>query len=189
MATVSTSEFKAGLKIMLDGSPCAIIENEFFKPGKGQAYNRVKFRNLKSGRVLDRTFKSGDTVELADVLDIELQYLYNDGEYWHFMQATTFEQYAAAEAAMQQAAPWLKGEEQCVVTLFNNVPLSVQPPNFVELRITEIEPGVRGDTASGGTKPATLETGAIVKVPLFLERDEAVRIDTRTGEYVSRAKE
>ena len=189
MATVSTSEFKGGMKILLDGDPCAIMESEFFKPGKGQAYTRVKFRNLKSGRVLDRTFKSGETVPLADVLDLELQYLYQDGDTWHFMQPDTFEQYGADATAMEQAAPWLKGEERCTVTLFNDAPLLVLAPNFVELRITETDPGVRGDTASGGVKPATLETGAVVKVPLFLEQDEVVRIDTRTGAYVGRARE
>lgn len=189
MATVSTNEFKTGLKIMLDGDPCAVIENEFFKPGKGQAYNRVKFRNLKSGRVLDRTFKSGETVELADVLDVELQYLYRDSEHWHFMQPSTFEQYTADSAAMLQAARWLKGEELCTVTLFNDNPLSVQAPNFVELRIVNTDPGMRGDTATGGTKPATLETDAVVKVPLFVEPGELIRIDTRIGEYAGRAKE
>jgi len=189
MATFSTNEFKAGLKIMLDGDPCSIAENEFVKPGKGQAFNRVKIRNLKTGRVVERTFKSGESVESADVIDLELQYLYNDGEMWHFMDQTSYEQYAAESTAVNEAAPWLKGEETCTVTLWDGVPLSILPPNFVHLQITETDPGVRGDTATGGTKPATLETGAIVKVPLFIENGEIIKIDTRTGEYVGRSKE
>ncbi len=189
MASYSTNEFKAGLKITLDGDPCAIIENEFVKPGKGQAFNRVKIRNLKTGRVIERTFKSGDSVEAADVVDVDMQYLYNDGEFWHFMVPDTFEQYAAGENAVAEAAKWLKEQDTCVVTLWNDEPLSVTPPNFVELKIVETDPGVRGDTATGGTKPATVETGAVVKVPLFIEEGEILKIDTRTGEYVSRVKE
>lgn len=188
MASYSTNEFKSGLKIMLDGEPYAIVENQFVKPGKGQAFNRVKVRNLKTDRVIDRTFKSGESVEAADVVETEMQYLYNDGEYWHFMLPDSFEQYAANLAALGNAAHWLKGEELCQITLYNNEPLSVTPPNFVELKIVRTDPGVRGDTASGGTKPATMETGAVVKVPLFIEEGEVLKIDTRTGEYVSRVK-
>ncbi|WP_422126794.1 elongation factor P [Thioalkalivibrio sulfidiphilus] len=186
MANYSTSEFKSGLKILMDGDPYAIIENEFVKPGKGQAFNRVKVRNLKTGRVLEKTFKSGDSVEAADVMDTNMQYLYTDGEFWHFMVPDTFEQHAAGEAAVADSIKWLKEQDMCVVTLWNGVPLAVSPPNFVELTITQCDPGVRGDTAQGGTKPATLETGAVVKVPLFVEEGEKVRVDTRTGEYVSR---
>jgi len=188
MATYSTNEFRSGLKVMLDGDPHNIVENEFVKPGKGQAFSRVKFRNLKTGRVIDRTFKSGESVEAADVMESDLQYLYNDGELWHFMHPETFEQVAAGDAAIGDAARWLKDQDICVVTLYNGNPISVTPPNFVELKIVETDPGVRGDTASGGTKPATLETGAVVRVPLFIEQGEVLRIDTRTGEYVSRVK-
>ncbi|MEJ2631280.1 MAG: elongation factor P [Acidihalobacter sp.] len=188
MATYSTNEFRSGLKIMLDGDPYTIVDNEFVKPGKGQAFNRVKIRNLRSGRVIDKTFKSGDSVEAADVLDVDMQYLYTDGEFWHFMVPDTFEQYAAGDAAVADAKQWLKEQDVCVVTLWNNQPLSVTPPNFVELKIVETDPGVRGDTATGGTKPAVLETGAVVKVPLFIEEGEVLKVDTRTGEYVSRVK-
>ena len=188
MTTYSTSEFKSGLKLMIDGDPYAVIENEFVKPGKGQAFNRVKIRNLKNGRVLERTYKSGDTVEGADVVDVKLQYIYHDGEMWHFMDPDSFEQYIADERAMADAAKWIKGQEECEVTLWNGSPLSVAPPNFVILKITQTDPGLRGDTATGGTKPATLETGAVVKVPLFVEEGETIRVDTRTGEYMSRAK-
>ena len=189
MATYSTNEFKGGLKVMLDGDPCSIIENEFVKPGKGQAFVRVKLRNLKTGRVVERTYKSGETLEGADVIDTDMQYLYSDGEFWHFMHPDTFEQVAADAAAVGEATRWLKEQDTCLVTLWNGAPIAVTPPNFVNLQITETEPGVRGDTASGGGKPATLETGAVVRVPLFLEIGEVIKVDTRTGEYVSRAKE
>lgn len=189
MATYNTSEFKSGLKVMLDGDPCAIIENEFVKPGKGQAFSRVKLRNLKSGRVIERTFKSGDNLEGADVLDTDMQYLYNDGEFWHFMVPETFEQFAADAAAVGDNAKWLKEQDVCVMTLYNGVPLTVVPPNHVVLAVTETDPGVRGDTSGGGGKPATLETGAVVRVPLFINIGDLLKVDTRSGEYVSRAKE
>ena len=188
MASYNTNEFRSGLKILIDGDPCAIVENEFVKPGKGQAFNRVKIRNLKTGRVVDRTYKSGESVEAADVIDVSLQYLYNDGELWHFMDQSSFEQYPADEAAVADARQWLKEEDVCEVTLWNNLPLLVTPPNFVELAITETDPGLRGDTAQGGVKPATLETGAVVRVPLFIETGEVIKVDTRSGEYVSRVK-
>jgi elongation factor P len=189
MATYSTNEFRGGLKIMLDGDPCSIIENEFVKPGKGQAFNRVKIRNLKTGRVIERTFKSGDTVEGADVVDTTLQYLYCDGEFWHFMDPNSYEQIAADATAVGDATKWLKEQDLCEVTLWNGAPLAVTPPNFVVLAVTDTDPGVRGDTSGGGGKPATLETGAVVRVPLFIEIGDTLRIDTRTGEYVARAKE
>ncbi|HET6726347.1 MAG TPA: elongation factor P [Gammaproteobacteria bacterium] len=189
MATYSTNEFKGGLKIMLDGDPYTIVENEFVKPGKGQAFNRVKIRNLKTGRVIDRTFKSGETVDGADVVETQMQYLYNDGEFWHFMKPDTFEQFAASANAVEDAKQWLKAEDTCNVILWNGDPLSVEPPNFVILQITETDPGVRGDTSGGGGKPATLETGAVVRVPLFVDQGEMIKVDTRTATYVARAKE
>ena len=189
MASYSTSEFRSGLKILLDGDPCVIVENEFVKPGKGQAFSRVKIRNLKTGRVVDKTFKSGESVEAADVLDVGMQYLYADGEFWHFMMPDTYVQYAADAKAVGESQKWLKEQDVCQVTLYNDVPLTVSPPNFVELKIEETDPGVRGDTAQGGTKPARLETGASVRVPLFIEEGERVKVDTRNGEYVSRVKD
>lgn len=189
MATYSTSEFKSGLKIMQDGDPCAIVENEFVKPGKGQAFSRVKIRNLKTGRVVERTFKSGETVEAADVVDTDMQYLYSDGEFWYFMHPESFEQVGADAKAVGDSVKWLKEQDMCTVTLWNGSPIAITPPNFVILQITETDPGVRGDTASGGGKPATLETGAVVRVPLFIESGEIIKVDTRSGEYVSRARE
>lgn len=188
MANYSTNEFRSGLKIIIDGDPCTIVENEFVKPGKGQAFNRVKIKNLKTGRVVDKTFKSGESVEAADVMETEMQFLYADGEFWHFMVPSNFEQYAADKYAVSDAKKWLIVQDICQVTLWNNEPLLITPPNFVELKIVETDPGVRGDTAQGGVKPARLETGATVRVPLFLEEGTAIRVDTRTGEYVSRAR-
>ncbi|MGD9109206.1 MAG: elongation factor P, partial [Gammaproteobacteria bacterium] len=131
MTTYNTNEFKSGLKVMLDGDPCSILENEFVKPGKGQAFNRVKFRNLKNGRVIERTFKSGESIEGADVVEIEVQYLYNDGNEWHFMDPNSYEQYSAGAASVADAKQWLKEQDICMLTLWNGSPLSVEPPNFV----------------------------------------------------------
>ncbi len=189
MASYNTNEFRAGLKILMDNDPCVIVENEFVKPGKGQAFNRVRIRNLKTGRVVDKTFKSGDSVEAADVMDQDMEYLYSDGEFWHFMVPDTYEQFAAGPEAVRDAAQWLKEQDRCMVTLWNGQPLIVSPSNFVELKIVETDPGVRGDTAQGGVKPAKLETGAVVRVPLFVEEGEVVKVDTRSGEYVSRVKD
>lgn len=189
MATYSTNQFKPGLKIMIDGDPYNIVENEMVKPGKGQAFNRVRVRNLRSGRVIERTFKSGDSVEAADIIEAEMQYLYADGEAWHFMNQASFEQIQAPNAVVGEAGQWLKGQELCSVMLWNGEPIGVTPPNFVVLKITQTDPGVRGDTATGGKKPATMETGAVVQVPLFIEEGALLKIDTRTGEYVSRVKE
>jgi len=189
MATFNTNQFKGGLKIILDGDPYTIVENEFVKPGKGQAFSRVKIRNLKTNRTIEKTFKSGDSVEAADVIDIDLQYLYHDGEFWHFMEPNSFEQYQASEAAVADSSKWLRAQDLCHVTLWNGAPLQVDAPNFVNLTVTETDPGVRGDTSGGGGKPATLETGAVVRVPLFIEEGETLKVDTRKGEYVSRANE
>jgi elongation factor P len=189
MPSYSTNEFKGGLKVMLDGDPCSIIENEYVKPGKGQAFNRVKFRNLKTGRVIERTFKSGEKIDGADVLELNVQYLYSDGEMWHFMDPDSFEQYAANDTAIADCKKWLKEQDVCTMTLWNGAPLSVAPPNFAIMKITDTDPGLKGDTAGTGGKPATLESGAVVRVPLFVQIGEVIKVDTRTGEYVSRVKE
>jgi|TARA_Y100000994_G_C15551981_1_gene384497 elongation factor P len=189
MATYSTNEFKAGLKVILEGDPCNIVENEFVKPGKGQAFNRVKLKNLKTGRVWERTFKSGESIEAADVMEFDMEYLYTDGEYWHFMKMDgSYDQLGADKSAVEECIPWLKETDRYVVTLWNESPIAVNPPNFVELEVAETEPGLKGDTAQGGSKPATLSTGAVVKVPLFINVGEVIRVDTRTGEYQNRVK-
>ncbi len=188
MANYSTSEFKAGLKIIVDGSPCSIVENEFIKPGKGQAFNRVRMRNLMTGQVWDKIYKSGEKLEAADVLDIEAQYLYTDGELWHFMNNDgSYEQLAASGKALDTASMWIQEGDICAITLFNGEPISVEAPQTVDIEVSETDPGLKGDTVSGGTKPAVLVTGAKVKVPLFVRTGEKVRVNTRTGEYLSRS--
>ena len=205
MATYYSNDFRAGLKIMLDGEPYAVEASEFVKPGKGQAFARVKLRRLLTGTRVEKTFKSTDSAEGADVVDMNLTYLYNDGEFWHFMNNSTFEQLAAdskavcdnketfeqlsADAkAIGDNAKWLLDQAECIVTLWNGQPISVTPPNFVELEIVDTDPGLKGDTAGTGGKPATLSTGAVVKVPLFVQIGEVIKVDTRSGEYVSRVK-
>ncbi|AKJ43407.1 elongation factor P [Pragia fontium] len=188
MASYSSNDFRPGLKIMLDGEPCAVIESEFVKPGKGQAFARVRLRKLISGKLLEKTFKSTDSAEGADVMDMNLTYLYNDGDFWHFMNNETFEQLAADAKAVGDNAKWLVEQAECILTLWNGSPIAVTPPNFVELEITETDPGLKGDTAGTGGKPATLSTGAVVKVPLFVQIGEVIKVDTRSGEYVSRVK-
>ncbi len=188
MASYGMNDVKNGMKIMVDRFPCVIIDTEYVKPGKGQAFTRVKYRNIKTGRVMEITMKTTDSMEAADVLDTDMEYLYNDGEFWHFMSQETHEQLSADESAMGEAAKWVKGNEVCMVTLWNGTPLTVTPPTFVELQIVETDPGMRGDTSGGGGKPAKLETGAVVRVPLFVQNGEVVKCDTRTGEYMNRVK-
>lgn len=188
MATFATNEFRQGLRVMVDGEPCIMIDVEFVKPGKGQAFTRVKMRNIRTDRVWERTFKSGENLESADIQDRDMEFLYSDGEFWHFMATDgSFEQLAAGEQALGNTKKWLKEQEVYSITLFNDSVVSVTAPNFIELEVTETDPGLKGDTAQGGTKPATLSTGAVVRVPLFITTGEKLRIDTRTGEYVSRA--
>ena len=186
MATVSTNDFKNGLKLMFEGEPSTILDNETVKPGKGQAFNRVKIRKLISGKVLEKTIKAGESFELADVMECSLDFLYSDGEFWHFMNPETFEQIAAEEKALGDNIKWLVDQSSCIITLWNDNPIIVTPPNFVELEVTETDPGLKGDTAGTGGKPATLITGAVVRVPLFIQIGEVIKVDTRTGEYVSR---
>ncbi len=189
MASYTTNEIRGGMKVMIDNDPCLILENEFVKPGKGQAFNRIRFRNLKTGRVVERTYKSGDSIEAADVVDVEAQYLYNDGNHRHFMATESYEQYQMTETEVGEAGLWLKEQGECTLTLWNGTPLAVAPSIFVTLKIVETDPGVRGDTSGGGGKPAKLESGAVVRVPLFVQEGEVIKVDTRTGEYVSRVKE
>jgi elongation factor P len=188
MGSYSVNDIRSGMKVLLDGEPFSIVDNEFVKPGKGQAFNRIKVRNLKNGRTIERTFKSGDSMESADVVDTDMQYLYSDGTFFHFMVPDNFEQYTAGKESLGDNAQWLKDGMTCIVTLWNNVPLVVTPPAHVELKIVETDPGLRGDTATGGQKSAKLESGAVVRVPLFLSEGDVVRVDTRTGQYLSRGK-
>lgn len=186
MTKISTNQFKNGLKIILNGAPCSILDHEFHKPGKGQAVMRVKYRNLLTGKVIDKTFKSGESVDQADVIAKEMTYLYSDGENWHFMDQESFDQISINEDIMSDAKQWLIGQETCEVISWNGSPISIEVPPFVELKITSSEPGVKGDTVSGATKPATLETGVSIQVPLFVEEGETIKVDTRTSEYAGR---
>lgn len=187
MGTINSSEFRNGIKVMIDGDPYVVVDHDHVRPGKGQAFHRMKIRNLKTGRVVERTYKSGESLESADIVETDVQYLYSDGELYHFMDPQSFEQYGIAVDALEGTREWLKENDTCILMLWNGSPLSVTPPNFVELKVTETDPGLKGDTSGGGSKPATLETGAVVRVPLFISEGDVLKIDTRNGEYVSRA--
>jgi elongation factor P len=183
---VDTSRFRNGLKIELDGEPFTIVFFQHVKPGKGGAFVRTKIRNLRTGRVLDRTFRSGERVEEADIEDRRMQYLYQDGEQLVFMDTKNYEQIPFTLEQVGEARTWLKENLEVDVLFWRGRPINIELPAFIEARVTRCEPGVKGDTASGATKPATLETGAVVQVPLFIKEGEAIRVDTRTGEYVER---
>tara|TARA_B100000029_G_scaffold447478_1_gene469284 strand:- start:720 stop:1286 length:567 start_codon:yes stop_codon:yes gene_type:complete len=188
MVTYSSADFKNGLKVLIDGEPFSIVESGFHKPGKGQAFNKLKLKNLKNGRILEKTVKIGVSLEAADVNIREMQYLYNDGQNWHFMDIETYDQLAISERIVEEIKSWLIEEANCNVTLWNGQAISVDPPNNIEVKVTKTEPGLRGDTAQGGVKPAEIATGATIKVPLFIDEGEVIRVDTRTGEYLSRVK-
>ena len=184
-----TSDIRNGLKIEIEGYPYEVVYFQFVKPGKGTAFTRVKMKNLMTGNVLERTYRSGETLEPADVETVTMQYLYNDGENWFFMNQENFETIPVPEVALGDKKLFLLDEAMCQVMLYKGRPVSVELPTFVELEVTYTEPGARGNTASAGqTKSATLSTGAVVSVPLFVENGEFLRIDTRTGEYVERVK-
>jgi elongation factor P len=189
MSFYGLNEIRSGMKLIIDNDPCIVVDNVFVKPGKGQAFNRLKFRNLKNGRVIERTYKSGDSIQAADVVEIDAQFLYGDGNEWHFMATETYEQYAVHETEVAEAKLWLRDQSDCKITLWNNAPILIVPPTFVSLKVAETDPGLKGDTSGGGGKPAKLETGAVVRVPLFIQEGEVIKVDTRTGEYVSRVKE
>jgi len=184
----NTNEFRKGLRILIDGNPYLIIENQFVKPGKGQSFNRVKIKNILNGNVIDRTFKSGEKVPKADVFEKEMQFLYAEGEVFHFMDTESYEQIEIKKDSLDGAWQWLQEQMMCQVILYNGLPISVAVTNFVDLEITYCEPGIKGDTATNTTKPATLSTGAQVQVPLFINQNDKIRIDTRTGDYMERAK-
>ena len=187
MSTLSTNEFRSGSKILLDNQPCVILENECVKPGKGQAFNRVKIRNLFTGRVLEKTFKSGESVPAADVIEQDMQFLYAEQDTWVFMDQQSYDQIEVSSETVKETKLWLKEQDVCSITLFNGQPILITPPNFVTLEVTETDPGLKGDTSGGGNKPARLSTGAVVKVPLFVQIGEIIKVDTRDGSYVSRA--
>jgi elongation factor P len=183
---VDTSQFRNGLKIELDGEPFVIVYFQHVKPGKGGAFVRTKVRNLKTGRVLDRRFRSGERVDEADIEDRKMQYLYQDGEQLVFMDSQSYEQTPFSMEQVGEARRFLKENLDVDVLFWRGKPINIELPNFIEAVITECEPGEKGDTASNVTKPATIETGAVVQVPLFIKQGEKIRVDTRTGAYVER---
>lgn len=187
MAQVSTNEFRAGIKVEMEGQPYLIVSNEFVKPGKGQAFNRVKLKHLINGKVLERTFKSGDKLDLADIVEATMRMVYREVDSVVFMDDKTFEQISIHNDQLGDAAKWLKEDLVYEIIFYKGSPITVEPPTFLELIVTESSPGVRGDTASGRVmKPAKVETGAEIQIPIFVEQGEKIRVDTRTGEYVSR---
>jgi elongation factor P len=186
MSQVSTNEFKGGLKVEVDGEPYTIISNEFVKPGKGQPFNRVKLKHLRSGRTIERTFKSGEKLDLADVVESKMRLLYTDADNAVFMDDTTFEQTEVPLQAIGDRKQWLMDEVVYSIIYYKGLPIEVVPPTFMEMKITETAPGLRGDTSGRVLKPATLETGATTQVPIFVNEGDKIKIDTRTGEYVSR---
>jgi elongation factor P len=183
---VDTSQFRNGLKIELDGEPFTMIYFQHVKPGKGGAFVRTKVKNLKTGRVLDRTFRSGEKLEEADVVERKMQYLYQDGEDLVFMDTETFEQIPFSAEQVGDTRKWLKENLDIEVLFWRGRPINIEIPSFVDYTITRCDPGLKGDTAQGATKPATLETGAVVQVPLFVKEGERIRVDTRSGEYFER---
>lgn len=187
MAQMSTNEIRGGVKIEVDAQPYTIVSNEFVKPGKGQAFNRIRMKHLLTGRVIERTYKSGEKLDLADVSDSQMRLLYKEADGVIFMDEKTFEQIKIPFENIGDSAQWLLDDHLFQVIFYNGQPVSVETPTFMEMVITETSPGVRGDTASGRVmKPAILESGAKIQVPIFVDQGEKIKVDTRTGEYVSR---
>ena len=182
---VSTAEFKKGLKIQFDGQPYTIVDFQHVKPGKGGAFVRTKLKHMRQGRVIDNTFRAGEKVELVDFEDKHMQYLYKDDRY-NFMDTETYDQISLSAEEVGDARDFLNENTEVDILFIEGSPVTVELPTFMELAIVKTDPGIRGDTASGGSKPATLESGAVVQVPLFLNQGDIVKIDTRTAEYLSR---
>jgi elongation factor P len=183
-----TSDIRKGLKILIDGDPYIVVDFQFVKPGKGTAFTRTKIKNVITGAVLERTFRTGEKLEPANLEEREMQYLYREGDSYHFMDTSTYEQLFVDAETIGSSAELMPENINVTMLFFNERPVGVTLPNFVELEVTETEPGVKGDTASGATKPATLSSGASINVPLFIEEGDVLKIDTRTGEYIERVK-
>lgn len=187
MAQISTNEFRAGVKVEIEGQPYTIVSNEFVKPGKGQAFNRVRIKHLITGRVIERTFKSGDKVDLADVEEMSMRMLYKEADGAVFMNENNFEQIKIPLESIGDTEQWLLEDVLYAIVFYKGAPVTVEPPTFMEMRIVETAPGDRGNTASGRVlKPAITQSGAKIQVPIFIDQEEVVKVDTRTGEYVSR---
>ena len=182
---VSTADFKKGLRIVFDDQPYQIVDFQHVKPGKGGAFVRTKLKHMRLGRVIDNTFRAGEKVELVDFDEKRMQYLYHDDRF-HFMDLETYDQISLSAEEVGDARDFLKENIEVEILFINDSPVTVELPNFIELQIVKTDPGIRGDTASGGSKPATLESGAVVQVPLFLNEGDVVKVDTRSGEYLGR---
>jgi len=183
-----TNEFRKGLKIEIDGQPYEMVDCQFVKPGKGNAFTRTRLKHMVTGAVIDRTYKSGEKVDSAHLTEHPMQFMYEaDGDY-HFMNMATYEQITIPQARLEEKFNWLHENLEVSVLFHNNLPIAVDLPNFVELEVVECDPAVKGDTKSNASKRAKLSTGAVIQVPLFVDSGERLRIDTRTGEYVERVK-
>ena len=189
MANYSTNEFRSGLRIIIDGDPCVIVENEFVKPGKGQALYKCKLKNMVTGAQFDKTFRSSEKFKEPDLEEQEMEYLYAEGDQFCFMNMTTYEQEYLSETQLGDAKDFLKENTVCNILLFEGRSIGISLPIFMNLKVQQTDPWVKGDTASGDSKPATLETGYVLQVPPFIEEGELLKIDTRTGAYVERVKE
>lgn len=189
MPSYNTSDFRKGLKVQIDGDPYIMSECQFVKPGKGQALYKCKLKNLTKGTTLDRTYKSGDSLDAADINEIDATYLYKVGDTYTFMDSETFEQYEVSADTVDEAWKFLKENMVCKMLLFNDAAIGITPPNHIVVKVEYTEPGVRGNTATNVTKPAKIDTGAEIFVPNFVEVGELIRVDTRTGDYIERVKE
>jgi len=183
-----TNEFRKGLKIEIDGEPYLMVDCQFVKPGKGNAFTRTRLKHMVTGAVIDRTYKSGEKVDRAHLFEATMQFLYEQEGRFHFMNNETYEQVEIPRERIEEAVPWLHENLEVNVLFHNGQPISIDLPNFVELEVVTCAPGVKGDTKSNATKPATLSTGAEIQVPMFINEGDWLRIDTRTGQYVERAK-
>ena len=186
MATLGMNDLRAGLGVNIKGQDCVVLEAQHVKPGKGNTYVRTKYRNIRTGRVNEEHFQQSAKFESVDMRTREMQYLYNDGDSYWFMDMETYDQIPVGDDLVGDNAKWLKENDICLLNYANNVLYAVQPPMFIEVEITETEPGFKGDTVQGGNKPATIETGAVVQVPMYLNVGERIKIDTRDGKFVGR---
>ena len=187
MAQISTNDLRNGMKVEVDGQPYTVVGYEFVKPGKGQSFNRIRLKHLLTGRTIERTFKSGEKVEVADVVEMDMRLLYKEADGVVFMDETSFEQIKIPNDNIGDTIQWLMDDHMYGIVIYKGTPVTVEPPTFMEMIIVETAPGDRGNTASGRVlKPAVVESGAKVQVPIFIEQGEKIKIDTRTGEYVSR---
>ena len=188
MAQYDTTDFRKNLKIQIDNEPWVILEAQHVKPGKGVAFIRTKFRNMITGRVLERNFRSGEKFDVPDLLQMDAEFLYASGDEYVFMDKSNYEQVSLTREAVEDAAPWLIDNLPVSLLFFQGKPINIEVPTFVELQVERTDPGLKGDTAQGGSKPATLQTGAVVNVPLYIQEGEKIRVDTRSSSFVERVK-